>query len=122
MQAPMLRDPFVGLIVPAGAVRAPIVLGGEWPHDRRAVAISDTAEGPALNEALVRLRKRFPQMVHVGLYEASGEPVSLRECVRRLEEDSRLAFAQSGSVTVWRDAELEAAGDFPALDRALTAA
>jgi hypothetical protein len=122
MQAPMLREPFVGLIVPARAVHAPLVLGGDWPHDRLAVVISDTAEGPALNAALARLRKQFPQMVHVGLFEAADEPASLRECVDLLEDDPALAFAQSGSVTVWRDEALEAAGDFPVLNHALTAA
>jgi hypothetical protein len=118
----MLRDPFVGLIVPSGAVQAPLVLGADWPHDRLAVVISDTAEGPTLNTALVRLRKLFPQMVHVALFEAGDEPASVRACVERLEEDPRLAFAQSGSVTVWRDEALEEAGDFPVLDHALTPA
>lgn len=114
----MLRDPFVGLIVPAGAPAQ----GGGWPADRLAFVVADTADGRALNSALRLLRRRYPHMVHVGVYEAGDGAGSLRECVTRLEDDPSLAFAQSGAVTVWRDEALEEAGDFPVLDLALTAA
>lgn len=114
----MLRDPFVGLIVPAGVP----MQGGGWPSHRLALVVADTADRRALNSALSLLRRRYPHMVHVGVYEAGGEPGSLRECVDRLEHDPWLAFAQSGAVTVWRDEALEEAGDFPVLDLSLTAA
>lgn len=114
----MLRDPFVGLIIPTDAP----VQGGGWPSDRLAFVVADTADGRALNTALNLLRRRYPHMVHVGVYEAGVEAGSLRDCVDRLERDPSLAFSQTGSVTVWRDEALEEAGDFPVLDLALTAA
>ena len=125
----MLRDPFIGLIVSSGGAPAPLVLhavsrmlGGDWPRDRLAIVVSDSAEGPGLNSALAHLRERFPHMVHVGLCGVSDEPASLRDCVDRLEDEPLLAFTQSVLLTVWRDEALEQAGDYSALDLALTAA